>query len=124
MGQLFTESCSIGTPTGENATLAEAERRAYMSGDLLTSSLLTRIQELEEELRGSQNRYDDARLLSDWEDRYGAADEYLQFFQDCASAAGIRDARVDADHDREMVLDAIRIGVLCDMHHGRKRGEE
>lgn len=124
MGQLFTESCPIDTPIGENMTLDEAERRAYISGDSLVSSLLNRIQELEEELREARNQNEDRMLLSDWENRYGAVDEYRQFFQDCASVAGIPDARIDADHDRRIILEAIRDAELCWMHHGRKRGEE
>jgi hypothetical protein len=122
MGQLFTASCPIDTPTGANMTLDETERRAYVSGDSLVSSLLLRILELEEELRKVQD--DNDFLTSEREDRYGAADAYIEFFRDCASAAGIPDARIDADHDLRIILEAIRDSELCWMHHGLKRGEE
>ena len=95
----------------ENVNLREAEQAAYSSGDTLTSKLLARIMDLEEELERVK---DDAAAnsLKAWEDENGPADAYMEFFFDCFEYLRCRYPvpSVTSETDKQVIFDAIARG--------------
>ena len=92
----------------ENVNLRDAERAAYSSGDTLTSKLLARIMDLEEELERVK---DDAAAnsLDAWESDHGPASAYVDFFFDCFEMLNCRYPvpSVTSETDKQIIFDAI-----------------
>jgi len=92
----------------ENVNLSDAERAAYSSGDTLTSKLLARIMDLEEEL---ERLRDDAadNSLDAWESDHGPASAYVEFFFECFEHLRGRYPvpSVTSDADKQIIFDTI-----------------
>ena len=92
----------------ENASLSDAERAAYSSGDTLKAKLLARIMDLEEELARVKDDAAD-NSLDAWESDHGPASAYVEFFFDCFEHLRCRYPvpSVTSDADKQVIFDAI-----------------
>jgi outer membrane murein-binding lipoprotein Lpp len=111
----------------QQLTTEEQERAAYMAGDTRAAELLAQIAQLEaerdalaEELEKAQDAAADDSLER-WQNKYGSAEEYKEFFFDCfARLAGHYPApEVSSDYDKGVIFSAIGKGEEAEANGGR-----
>ena len=88
------------------------EIQAYLDGNIELSDALARIAELEAEVEALENAAADVVTLESWENSYGPAKEYYDFFHNCF--ARLNDhypyPEVTSDYDKSVVFAAIERG--------------
>ena len=91
---------------------SELENRAYLAGDTTTSELLDRIAFLEEEVNRLEAQIDDTTTLESWENSYGSAQDYYDFFHGCFERLNghYPCPSVSSDYDQSIIFDAIERG--------------
>ena len=90
----------------------KTEVQAYLDGNIELADALARIAELEADVEALENAAADAVTLESWENSYGPAYDYYQFFNDCF--ARLNDhypyPSVTSDYDKSVIFNAISKG--------------
>ena len=92
----------------------ELEREAYMAGNATLAQAYARIIELEAEVELLQDKLDSAESdsLTAWNDAYGSAKDYYDFFYECfARLAGHYPCpSIGSEYDKSVIFAAIDKG--------------
>ena len=90
----------------------KTEVQAYLDGNIELADALARIAELEAEVEALEEKIEDTETLKSWENSYGPAKEYYEFFHDCF--ARLNDhypcPEVTSDYDKSVIFAAIEKG--------------
>ncbi len=88
------------------------ETQAYLDGNIELADALARIADLEAEVEALENAAADVVTLESWENSYGPAKEYYEFFHDCFARLGAHYPcpEVTSDYDKSVILAAIEKG--------------
>lgn len=93
-------------------TNEELERTAYIAGDIELAQAYTKIEELELQVEALENAAADVVTLESWENSYGPAYDYYQFFNDCFARLNghYPYPSVTSDYDKSIIFNAIERG--------------
>jgi len=88
------------------------ETQAYLDGNIELADALARIAELEAEVEALENAAADVVTLESWENSYGPAYEYYQFFNECFARLNghYPCPSVTSDYDKSVIFAAIERG--------------
>ncbi len=88
------------------------EKQAYLDGNIELADALARIADLEAEVEALENAAADVVTLESWENSYGPAKEYYEFFHDCFARLGAHYPcpEVTSDYDKSVIFAAIEKG--------------
>ena len=86
----------------------KTEVQAYLDGNIELADALARIAELEAEVEALEN----VVTLESWENSYGPAYDYYQFFNDCFARLNEHYPcpEVTSDYDKSVIFEAIDKG--------------
>jgi len=95
---------------GNDAMTTEVQ--AYLDGNIELADALARIAELEAEVEALENAANNVVTLESWENSYGPAYEYYQFFYDCFARLNEHYPcpEVTSDYDKNVIFEAIEKG--------------
>ena len=93
----------------------KTEVQAYLDGNIELADALARIAELEAEVEALENAAADVVSLESWENSYGPAYEYYQFFNECFARLNEHYPcpSVTSDYDKSIIFEAIERGELA-----------
>ena len=90
----------------------KTEVQAYLDGNIELADALARIAELEAEVEALEEKIEDTETLKSWENSYGPAYEYYQFFNECFARLNGHYPCPDitSDYDKSIIFAAIERG--------------